>query len=203
MLLKSCFYVRASLCRLCVQYFWCEGCFWHGCQPCVSSECGGHYPLDRGCDLHCGALSLFWMWGGASSLPCGCHHPLQGWVCSPVVTVEAPRSSSIRFHCPWVHVLPQRKWLLNQVRPVWSQRTYACTAWVGICSQAAHGRVSSCFVHPRCSARLWCAVDWGWVSGCCGCRNWGGCVAAWDLVWLCSRLLPGSVCPRSGTRCSV
>ena len=34
------------------------------------------------------------MLGRASSLICGCHSPLGGRVCSPLVGVEAPRSGS-------------------------------------------------------------------------------------------------------------
>ena len=30
-------------------FFQCEGCFWFGCLPSLSSACAGHYPLDRGC----------------------------------------------------------------------------------------------------------------------------------------------------------
>ena len=49
-------------------------------------------PLTEG--LCCGDQSLHWMLGGASSLLCGCHSPVGSRVCSPVVGVEAPRSSS-------------------------------------------------------------------------------------------------------------
>ena len=34
------------------------------------------------------------MLGRASSLLCGCHSPVVGSICSPVVGVETPRSSS-------------------------------------------------------------------------------------------------------------
>ena len=30
-------------------FLWCEGCFWFGCLPFLSSVYVGHYPLDRGC----------------------------------------------------------------------------------------------------------------------------------------------------------
>ena len=55
----------------------------------LSSECAGHYPLDKGYDCHCGAQSRCWMLGGASSLLCGSHYPVGGRFCSPVVGVEA------------------------------------------------------------------------------------------------------------------
>lgn len=56
--------------------------------------------------------------------------------------------------------------------------------------------------HPSllCSSqitRLWYGVDWSWGSGHCGCRNQGGC------AWLCGPVclaLPGPVCPRSGAK---
>ena len=56
--------------------------------------CADHYPLGRGCNLCCGDQSLHWILVGASSLLFGCHSPVRGRVCSPVVGIEALRSGS-------------------------------------------------------------------------------------------------------------
>ena len=90
----GCFYVRATLCRL-----------WE------SSILGARVVFGRilaisflrvcwplspcwQCVWWCCDQSLHWMLGRASSLLCGCHSPVRGRVCSPVVRVEAPRSGS-------------------------------------------------------------------------------------------------------------
>ena len=74
-----------------VQYFWYEGWFWYGCQPCLSSESADHYPLDGTCGWCCGVQSLSWMLGRVSSLLHGCYSPIRGEVCSPVAGVCALR----------------------------------------------------------------------------------------------------------------
>ena len=75
--------------------FWSKGCFWYGCQPYLSSEWAGCYPLDSGYDWFCCVQSPHCWLGGASSLLCGCHSPFGGGVCSPVFGVEALR---VRFN---------------------------------------------------------------------------------------------------------
>ena len=90
------FNVGASLCRLYESnIFGVRAVFGIDvCLPCLSLGCAGCHPLDRGCDWCCSDHSLHWMLGRASSLLCGCHSPIGGRVCTPVVGEEAPRSSS-------------------------------------------------------------------------------------------------------------
>ena len=56
----------------------------------VDSVYVGHCPFDRRSDWWCGGQSLPWLLIRASSLLCGCCHPVGSWVCSPAVGVEAP-----------------------------------------------------------------------------------------------------------------
>lgn len=50
--------------------FWCEGCFWFGCLPFLSSACAGCYPLIGAMQVHC--LHTFPGGGGNNQ------HPLMG-----------------------------------------------------------------------------------------------------------------------------
>ena len=63
-------------------------------------------------------------WGRASSLIyCYCNLLWQGL--PPVFGVFAPwDTDSISLHCVWVQDLPQRMWLLKQVKSMLSQRTH-------------------------------------------------------------------------------
>ena len=133
------------------------------------------------------------MWGRSSSLIRGYHHPFWCGVCSRVVGVESWRVRS------WVCALPQWRLLLKQVRSVWSQPTYELPVSVSVFLLRSSPR-SYPFLYCiglRSSANLWGGVGWGWYSGHCDCRNCDACAATWDLSSLCSRFLPGPVCPRS------
>ena len=57
-----------------------------------------------------------------------------------------------------------------------------------------------CCICTRLSARLWCGVGWCWGPRHCGCRNRGGCAATCNLGCLCSRPLPGPICPRADSK---
>ena len=56
----------------------------------TSKGYAGCHPFDRGCGWCCGDNSLVWKLC-RTSLMCGCHRPVRGGVCFPVVWVEALR----------------------------------------------------------------------------------------------------------------
>ena len=155
-----------------VQCFWWEGSFRYECQPCFSSECAGHYPLDRQCDWYC-VQNLHWMLSEQGFLFILWLSQLcLGWGLFSSFSVEALS-----------HVdkasLPLR---LTQVC-----KTCAVTANLYITMQefAVLPRNSPslclclCYVHPSFSSRLVPGM------GLCSCRNWGGCAATWDQGFLC------------------
>ena len=80
---------------------------------------------------------------------------------------------------------------------------HLCAACVGICGSQKQFKVASflCCDHPRHSTRLWWNTGWGWGSGHCEYRKWGGCAAPWDLSCLSGRSLPEPVYSRSTLRC--
>ena len=80
--LEGMFYLRASLCRLCVQCLWCKGWFWYGCQSRLSSGCAGHYHLYKWCG---------WLVSGACA-----RHEAELSLCSMAVTALS-----------WVESVPQ------------------------------------------------------------------------------------------------
>ena len=133
--------------------FWCEACFCYGCLPCLSSECAGPYPLDKGCDWCSDAQSLHWMFGGAFSW---LSQPCQGRICFPVVGVETLRVTFYKA------LLPLSVCCIHM--EVSTEGSEACVVTAGLSathtpihsSAQKHCKVASflCFVHPRPSARL-------------------------------------------------
>ena len=157
----------------------------------LSWECAGHRPLVKGCG---------WCTLGDrdSSLLSGCHHPVRGGVCSPVVGIEVWCSGLIRPHRPWGHALPRRRWL-----PKWGLSGPSGPVFPGSTQAPVVALRSSsgshpflCCLHPRSSARLWCGAGWGrdWGLRHCGYEDWDDCAATWDpgCLWQTS---PGTVCP--------
>ena len=67
----------------------------------------GHYPLIGDVISIEGTRAYNWMLSGVSSLFYGCHSPVWGSICSPLVGVEAPRSvSELRREVGGTRVLP-------------------------------------------------------------------------------------------------
>ena len=145
MVLKGSFYVRVSPLPTWVQYFWCKDCFWCGCLPLLSSECAGHYLLDREYVCCGGDNSIYWMLDGASSLLWGCHDPIGGRVYSQNIVVEVPRSSSkLQCEVGGTGVLMLEKELLRI--PPQELVPGSCTLWhhmpPGMCAHSIH-----CYSH--------------------------------------------------------
>ena len=53
------------------------GLFWVWTAPCLSSGCAGPCPLNGGSGWYCSDHGLPWMLGGAFSLLCACHSPVE------------------------------------------------------------------------------------------------------------------------------
>ena len=118
-----CFYVEASLHRLCMSSFWYKGWFWFGCQTRLSSGHAGCYHLVRGCSWCCRIQSLGRVLDRISFLLSGCHCPARRWVYSLVVWVEVLKFGFSQGPLT-LSVYPAPKDLLLKLeRPLWSQRT--------------------------------------------------------------------------------
>ena len=112
-------------------------------------------------------------WGRASSLIyCYCNLLWQGL--PPVFGVFAPwDTDSISLHCVWVQDLPQRMWLLKQVKSMLSQRTHLPLVYIlWFHSEAAQVFISFPLVFIPDIVQ-----SYGWGSGHCDCRNWDGFAA--------------------------
>ena len=127
--------------------------------------------------------SLPWMCGGASSLL----HGSPGMVCSPVAGVEATSVRMDQASLP-LSVCPAPKKVGAEASEVHAVSVNLSTTMVPLGS-SSRSHPFLCCECPRSSARLWCGAGWSWGSGHCGCRNWGGCGATWDLGCLCGRPL--------------
>lgn len=79
MVLKDCFYVGASLYRLCESdIFGVRASFGvDACRVFPQSALAIIFLIGV-CVQYCGDQSLHWMLGGNSSLLCGCHSPIKG-----------------------------------------------------------------------------------------------------------------------------
>ena len=171
-----------------VQYFWCKGCFWYGCQPRFSSECAGHYPLDRGCDWCYGFQSLNWMLVGGLLFA---HSPVEGRVCVPAVGVELLRVGFYKAPLPLSAWFVPKEVSGSKWGPCGHSKPICCPCrnlW--FCLEAAQGCIPFSVVFSPDLVLGWC-----WGPGCCHCRNWVGCAVAWDLGCFCGRPLPEPVIP--------
>ena len=132
-----------------------KGYSWYACQSCFSSMCAGHYLLKKRCDCYCGVQSLDQMLDGASSLLHGCHSPVGGGICSPVVGLQALIVGFDK--CVPISACSIPKEVSTEASEVHVVRGNLCIAHAGI-----HGSsISSpklcpllCCVHPIPSARL-------------------------------------------------
>lgn len=104
--------------------------------PCPSSECAGHWSLDKGCGW-CTVCDR------DSPLLCGCHHPVRGRACSPADGVGAGLVGPNQTPFP-LSVCPAPKEVIAKVKPH-THRGMMCCLWrpLQLHWDAAQGHIPS------------------------------------------------------------